>query len=383
MIEHECPECGEPMRSPDELAGELDECPACGQYVVVPIDPVDDYLPEIHHPELESLLAEDQTGPGFSQESSRTAKAILVIMGIITPIIWLGGIALHLWTTYLFYDNWGTFCAIMALLIPVLAELVALFACFWWGLWFYVLAVAAYLASWGFVTCVVVAKGTGKPAPVLAVLVVLVLIIALPVSFTYFAYSYAVNPKPITSALRERLEDDATTVIFILLNQLSDEALDAAKVAEAKSRLHRRTRNYGPAAMDHLCAIVDGFLRLNHSIQCDFVNYVAQARKDSHFNFSVSEKTRRLRSALPVRLLDRLGLTDEDFNFAHFNISDSFGLLAGDLPQNWRQRVADSFAKQRRLYGATYEQLLGRPMPSFPTPIIAPTPREEPAEAEF
>ena len=35
MIEYECPECFEPMQSPDELAGCVEVCPACGKHVPV------------------------------------------------------------------------------------------------------------------------------------------------------------------------------------------------------------------------------------------------------------------------------------------------------------------------------------------------------------
>lgn len=35
MIEYECPECGEPLESPDSLVGKMDTCPVCGSCFVL------------------------------------------------------------------------------------------------------------------------------------------------------------------------------------------------------------------------------------------------------------------------------------------------------------------------------------------------------------
>ncbi len=36
MIEYICPDCREPMISPDSLAGRVEKCPGCGAAIVMP-----------------------------------------------------------------------------------------------------------------------------------------------------------------------------------------------------------------------------------------------------------------------------------------------------------------------------------------------------------
>jgi hypothetical protein len=62
-------------------------------------------------------------------------------------VVYIGGLVLHVWTAYLFFENWGTFWSIVSLFVPPFGELFALGACFGWGVWFYVLAVAAIMVG--------------------------------------------------------------------------------------------------------------------------------------------------------------------------------------------------------------------------------------------
>ena len=79
--------------------------------------------------------------------SERVAATHLIIAG---PLWYFGGAALHLWTAYLFYKNWGTFWAgVIALAFPFFSEVIAFWGCFHSGLWYYSLAVGAWLAALG------------------------------------------------------------------------------------------------------------------------------------------------------------------------------------------------------------------------------------------
>lgn len=82
MIEYECPECGEPMRSPSCMAGEEETCPLCDTQVIVPEESVcnDATDDELFEDDEELFEDDDESRPRrrfVSEEAIQNAWAYL------------------------------------------------------------------------------------------------------------------------------------------------------------------------------------------------------------------------------------------------------------------------------------------------------------------
>ena len=99
MIEYECPECFEPMQSPDELAGCVEVCPACGKHVPVPQNS------ETVAPS-ESLADQTTSPPSSPQQkpmvTSRTWKGVIAVVVIVVNLVGWAAIRASKGTFWLF-----------------------------------------------------------------------------------------------------------------------------------------------------------------------------------------------------------------------------------------------------------------------------------------
>ena len=160
----------------------------------------------------------------------------VVIAGLVA---YVGGLLLHGWTTYLFFENWGFAWAFMAFFSPLFGELVAVVACFWWGVWFYVLAAAAYIAgisSFSFVdeASELMASKLGKRLFGASAIMMYILLGC----FGFFAIRAATLPKLLSENDRREIEDVSDAVCGVLKNCLSSDS--------AALRLKRRQMNRAP-----------------------------------------------------------------------------------------------------------------------------------------
>ena len=166
----------------------------------------------------------------------------VVIAGLVA---YIGGLCLHGWTTYLFFENWGLFWAFMAFSLPLFSELVAIVACFWWGVWFYVLAVAAIIvgmSSFSFAdeASELMASKLGRRLFGVSAIALYILL----GSFGFFAIRAANLPKPLSENDRREIEDVSCAVCGVLKNCSSSDSAVIARLAEAKDRLRRRIGEY-------------------------------------------------------------------------------------------------------------------------------------------
>ena len=114
MIEHECPECGETIESPDVMAGEEEICPSCGKAVPIPIpippeptEPDPKAQQQEHVPDQTyNIIVRSRTPNGNGQKSARIhGNGIVVTTGdsvtiMITQRFWMRSCVLAILTWF-------------------------------------------------------------------------------------------------------------------------------------------------------------------------------------------------------------------------------------------------------------------------------------------
>jgi len=350
MIAYECPECFEPMQSPDEHAGEVQECPICGKDVPVP-----------HHGEIVAS-EEDAYYEPPDDSSDDPGKVALASMMILVTIGGPGSLAIYIWTVYLFFEHWGTFWGVMSLLTPGLAQLVAMFTCVGWGVWFYIIAIAAWFSCLGG-GLTLMSSDMGRAAKVIMPSIAL----ALVGTFAYFAYEYAVSPTPRTAELSKRLEDDAVLAIDIITNGKSRDPLVSAKCAEARSIFRKRTADYDKSDMAEIRRLVDAAFALKWSVQNDIIQWSEEWFADHNSQFSFSDQSLRLQEALPQKIrtiVHQPGIQERIGENMRRTLVKA-AISEDKMPDALRDNMIASYAGLWKLYAVEYEGLFGEPMPSF------------------
>ncbi len=376
MIEHKCPECGELIESPDLLGGETDQCPSCRSTVRVPYESLDDE---------DSLMDEDDdSGSDFvstyspmksdpsPERWSRLGKSLPPIaFGIALLCHFFGGFALHVWTAYLYYNNWGTFWAIAAFIFPVFSEVVAFVLCFGWGVWFYSLAVAAWIGAVLVYTVVDAVDWDGVDWRISAASGVLMILLvgSLAGSFGYFAVGYAASPRPMTTDFQKEL-DDVSTAVCSVLNVSSVTAFSAedvkatAEVIEAKASLRKRLRRYDGAALARVRKSVNVYLLFMRLLQQDLTDCFRRRDQEGQAQFALREPTREVIEHLPSGVKPALGPMQVKEIEKVLSQLLELPEEGGRLPPGWEDRLKAIFDRQWRAYGEVYRDLLGCPMPT-------------------
>ena len=352
MIEYECPECFEPMRSPDEHAGEVQECPTCGEYVPIPHHGEIVTSPEDAYYEPPDDSSDD---PGKHKVSDATVMILVTIAG---P----GSLAIYIWTVYLFGTHWGTSWGIIAFFCPILSQLVAMFTCFGWGVWFYVIAIAAWCACGGGILTLI-SEDMGRAAKVIMPSIAL----ALVGTFAYFAYEYAVSPTPRSPELRERLKDDAVLAIDIITNGKSRDPLVSAKCAEARSIFRKRTADYDKPDIAEIRRLVDAAFALKWSVQNDMIQWTEKWFADRNSQFSFSDRSLKLQEALPRKIrtiVHQPGIQERLGEDMRRRLSKA-EIAENKIPDALRDNMVSAYKSLYKLYAVEYEELFGEPMPSF------------------
>ena len=372
MIEYECPECGELIESPDELQGLEDTCVNCLKRISVP-----------EQDDLNILCGDDECDDeewGYANESlavpsgdsvasdscvseERGSRIGALITGVVTICVigcYIGILALHFWTTYLFHEHWGPFWGFIVFFMPPLGEIVALFTCFWWGVWFYVLAVAAGVTTLFGIRI----DECGRKAQVIWLAVMLTLVC----SFSYFAWGHAFGPKSITAELREELSDCASAVVVIMQSAAdTGDPQSATALALAKPRLRKRLKRCDKAEIDEICRVVNAFLAFEASSTNDLMKYFqhcADARETGNQpkRFRFSEKSVAAFRNLSPSLHRTAG--GESIDEAEARIAKMFtDIVVTNVNPDWKEFMESHFARRRFIYKKTYEDLLGRPIP--------------------
>ena len=346
MIEHECPACGESLRSPKVCFGEAVHCPRCGELVVVPKPPT---RAEEEEP-VANVYMDTAHKPG---SVGRFFRAVSLGLGIFIAIF--GAIGIHIWITYLFYHNWGEFSAFLAFFIPPLGEIAALVFCFGWGVWFYVLAAAAWIVA---CYCASGAEDERR-APAVSV-AALLLFVGLCASFGYFAYDHATAPTRITGELRQELDDVTFAVCATLMGSASDDPLTATDVAKAKAKLRTRLREYDETSRAYVRRSVDAYLRCLHLVFDDMETYLAADDVDASFAFS--EKTSKAWDDAPLRIRAEMGASQ--VAGMEKRVTSLRKLKDSDPETNKSSELRAAFDQQWAVYGYAYKDLFGVPMPT-------------------
>ena len=352
MIEYECPNCSQAMRSPIECAGRVGRCPVCGEDVPVP-----------RQGEIVASQEDASYEPsGDSSEAWSESKVSIATVGILGTIGAIGFLAIHIWTVYLFNEHWGGFAATAAFFLPPFSEAVALYTCSGWGVWFYRIAIVAGCSCLMGVNTFVSSESR-RVAKVIVPAIALVLI----GTFVYFAYDYAVSPTPLTPELRERLEDDAMMASMIIFRATSGDPTDIASSAEAKSVFRERIADYDVATVAELRHIVNTVYALKWSVQKDVEQGFEEWFADRNRPFKWSERSRKLQASLPQRMRNRITLSDSPSLILGKNEVAEGNLLdrLNRLTDGERDKMLSDFAREWRLYSLVYEELFGEPMPSF------------------
>jgi hypothetical protein len=172
----------------------------------------------------------------------------------------------------------------------------------------------------------------------------------------YLALEYPPEAAPKTERDQAQLEDCAMAVVGCVHCSASDDPSDLASVESGKKELKDMIQGYDRASLDEICSLVDESLRFERSLQKDLVAYMEESSRTSEASkFKMSGRTRQILDKLPNKLrafLEENVVTAEQLGSNNFN-----------PPKNWRELLDKGTARIWTIYGQTYSELLGRPMP--------------------
>lgn len=287
---------------------------------------------------------------GTTRASYWFGQALIVVVVIVLfANMYVGGLALHVWTAQLFYKHWGGFWAIAAFLMPPFGELVACFTCLSWGVWFYWLAIALWLVS----SAGGLFAEDHERRRALAILW-LAAVAVLGGIFAHAALGYATAPTPLTPEYQKELAETATAVVAVLRASSSDDPALAASLPDAKESLRKRISSYDKNALDRVSQFVDAFLAYDRSLSDDMVEWLTSAeRQGKPIRFKPSSETMAALEALPSEMHARLSDEYKEFD----------ALAKGKAPDptvNWREFVEERMARHRKIMAQVYADLLGR-----------------------
>ena len=351
MIEFDCPECGNPMEVPDGVTGETHTCPNCGAAVEITEDLERDAATEPAGMERRSAYARSQLELAqlpSPKESWLTAIPTFVSSAVLFVIMYFGGLALHIWTSALFWDRWGPFWGLIAFFTPFFSEAVAVFACFWWHVWYYVLAIALWLASMGGMAFVEEGPAFRRRSALFIGWVFLVGVLS--VGFGHYAWRYSLGPTSRTATDQAQLEDCAVAVVVSLRASASNDPRQLASLVTAKKELKDTIQGYEKASLDELCSIVDQFLIFERSMQKDLLAYLSQShRNGGTLKFKISDETKQALSRLPNKV--RTTLQADLMEAGEAEITKKVGENISNLPENWQEVMDKHLASTWKIYG--------------------------------
>ena len=192
------------------------------------------------------------------------ATAFLVICA------WPGAFALWMWSCYLIYHHWGIFLALVAITVFPFAAVVV-FTCFFWGVWYYILGVAAVITS-------LLGLSTLEDSTHAKVYAVIspALVLALAGAFAYFAWQDIITPDPVTRTVQKELREHATQVVTLLRasNESDSDPELAVELNKAIRELRDEIQDYDALRMNELIRMVNDFLIYERALEKDLVRYL-------------------------------------------------------------------------------------------------------------
>ncbi len=274
-------------------------------------------------------------------------------------VVWIGGLALHVWTAHLFFTNWGTFAAIVAFFSPPFAELAAIFlVCFWWGPWFYILAIASLVTAAMSIGLVCKAEDSAKLPRTLAWSVAISMYICV-FGFSFFAVRDATTPKIVSESEREEIEEVSCVMCAVLDDCGSLDSETLSGVMEAKDRLRRKIGKYDAMRRGEVRKTVDAYLYARALLERDFRRFIEDGA-GANRRFIVSEESRQAFSSLPAKM--RLS-ADADMDVFEDSIQQAFKAprtSSGNAIEGYNALTERQWRDMREVY----EDLLKTPMPS-------------------
>ena len=350
MVEYECPECGEAMESPDVMTGEREMCSSCNTMVLVP--------------------GKEESPPPSPHTTRRVGirpkeSLLFQILGILAiilggMIIWVGGLALHCWTAYLFFEHWGIFWAFAAFCMPFLAEAAVFIACFSWGMWFYSLAIATWIVGG---ICFSFATSEDWPRVALIFFIATILLLC---GFVYFAVDHAVSPQPISENRQKELGDIASAICVVFSSSRLDDAANAVRLVEAKTDIQKFLGKCTENEKDVIRKQVDTYLIFDYMFSEDLAEYMIDKMNGIDRKFVLSEPVIEIMKSLPEKIRVKFGSVDaiqqSMTNKGNQINSDEVEHLS---TREKRQRIVAGLDMRFQNDMVVYKDLFGRPMPTI------------------
>jgi len=165
------------------------------------------------------------------------------------------------------------------------------------------------------------------------------------------------RPSSRTATDQAQLEDCATAVVGCVHFSASDDPNDLASVAKGKQALKDMIQDYDKNSLDEICSLVDQSLQFERSLQNDMLAYMEESSHTSETSkFRICERTRQILDKLPNKLR----------TFLEISVTEMEKLDSSTVnpPKNWREIMDKATARIWSIYGQTYSELLGRPMPA-------------------
>ena len=272
---------------------------------------------------------------------------------------YFGALALHIWTCFLVYYHWGEFCALLAFFSPFFSEAVVLVACFWWGVWFYSVAVVLLLTLFlGGMTLSETPErdSTHFGAACVCWAVALVLLSAV---FGYSAREYAITPRPMTAEFQRELDDVSAAVVQIIAGE--KDSARAAQMPEAKAILRKSLKKYDERSLDEICRQVNTFMLVYRCSIKDSKIFINEVANTPGAKYKDSAETKAALAAMPKHIHSVFTLPPESATDSAFR-----EFIGGDNPQsvkNWKEMFEWSLSQRMKTAEETYQDLLGRPAP--------------------
>lgn len=363
-----CPDCGSPVTRED--ASFCEECGADFDDDASNVD-VDDFLDEDDASDDGTSDSKDLASSSMSSfqsastvETSRDLvevdrgsrffeKAFVGFVAVIGFVGgYLGGFALFIWALALLNEHWGFFWAALGF-FTIFFTLVVVVTCFFWGVPYFFFAFLTWIAALSAMASV---EGSKKSAALS-----LCAVLAFGGIGGYLAWKDAVTPDPITARVMDRLTDDAMAVIAVLRSTQQDDAEAAIASTRAKGRLRDELGEYDVARKDAIEEMVGQYLKFERAMERDMMAFIERRIKGEKVEFSLSPSTQAALDALPDRMRKTFSSDTEDFDAINILFNDRD---LDDIPDNWRQMMTFALKKRWNDYGAAYQDVMGRPMPT-------------------
>ena len=285
----------------------------------------------------------------------------MVVVAVGAVMVYGGGFALHLWTTYLAYHYCGGFWALLAFMTPVVSELVAVVACLFWGIWYYTLAAAAIAVGFGGALFVY----REKPH-VIGLLACLLVCAGLTGAFVRNAWKYSLGPTHVTATVQRDLDECAYAAVAVIVASASQDSGVAVTVAENIPRVRKMIDSYDRNKRETIRSTTDRALSCVYRMHCEMCSYIMRPvpANRTRPEFVISPETQSAIDQLPSRL--RQMCAPEQLS-AVTVLADAENMqeTLQASPDKMHRLLQDWLTRSTKAEGDTYQAIFGCAMSSL------------------